>query len=367
MQAGLPGPARRWATTSGLLDFCEMTLKQKGTNTIPKKRLSFWVFLALWVFLLCFALTEVMLRAAFEREEVNWNYWGPGAFEQSELVGFHHTPGYTGRAYRRGIFDCPVRISKYGLRQKDVDTQIKYPSRLLILGDSFAFGLGVEEHQAFPYLIHESLNPLGIGVINAGQTGYCPEQETLLASKEIEEFNPRMVVLFLFLGNDVEGDFLHDYRNIEVRYGYRLPKDRWLPWRPFDFLRTHLYIFLFVDGRLNERRTARIHHDFETIAKQDPKEAMKPTLDALRGFQNLCDSRGIRFGVVIIPPGTAGMSFYHPLKRALQATKIPYLDLQEKNFRPRDRFRVDNHWNKSGHRKVAEYLVPFVRELNEGS
>ncbi len=335
--------------------------------TRTKKRFSFWAFLALFAVLACLAITEVILRVAFTREEVNWNYWGPGAFEQSELVGFYHTPGYVGRCYRRGIFDCPVKITNQGLRQSDLDSQTRYLSKLLILGDSFAFGLGVEENSTFAHLIHGPLNASGIGVINAGQTGYCPEQETRLGSQLIRQYHPHAVVLFLFLGNDIEGDFLHDYRNVEVRYGYRLPKDRWFRWRPFDFLRTHLYILLFLDGKLNERRTARIHDTFETIAKQDPKKVIKPTLDALKGFKKLCDSNGIRFGVVIIPPGSAGISYYQPVKRTLRAAKIPFLDLQGKNFLAKDRFRLDGHWNESGHRKVAAYLIPFVLELNEGS
>jgi lysophospholipase L1-like esterase len=238
--------------------------------------------------------------------------------------------------------------------------QLGFPERLLILGDSYAFGLGVREEHAFATLVEPALNARGIGVVNGAQTGYCVDQETRLGLELIESYRPTRVVIFVFLGNDVEGDFIADFKRTDVRRGYRLLKERWLPWAPFDDLRTHSYLCLFAEQQLDRRRYVRLHREFLALAERQPVRAFEPTLAALRRLRARCDEDGVRLGVVLIPPRKTGRLFQRLAKRTLRDDGIPFLDLERLGLVEQDYFVGDGHWNDAGHRKVARLLEGFV-------
>ncbi len=218
-----------------------MAERPRKTRRPRWKTLLFVCALIAVVLIVCAAGFEVALRVQYREEEIFGRYWAAGAFVPDKELGFRHAPGFSGRAFRRSAFDCPVEIQANGLRQANYATQLRHPRRLLILGDSFAFGLGVDERAAFPSLIQPPLNSRGVGVINGAQTSYCTAQEVGLGRRLVETVRPDGVVLCLFSENDVIGDYYKRYRNVEVRYGRRLRKNRWLPVAPVDYLRTHSY------------------------------------------------------------------------------------------------------------------------------
>lgn len=105
-----------------------------------------WIFAGLLAGLATFLgllAAEAVLHVLLWEEEANDNYWGAGAFVADPQAGYRHEPGFRGRGFRRGAFDVPVATSELGLRQRDVEEQRGFPVRLLVLGDSFPFGLGV--------------------------------------------------------------------------------------------------------------------------------------------------------------------------------------------------------------------------------
>ena len=247
------------------------------------------------VFLLLLAgvtvlLAELTLRLQFREEEVNGNYWGIGAFEASETLGFRHRPGFSGFATRPGVFRTSVRINRFGLRQGNLDEQLQYPNTLLLLGDSFTFGLGVEEEEAFASLIQPDLNARGIGVLNAAQTGYSVEQELHLGTLLVPELEPEVILLCLYAQNDIRGDYEKRYRNIDVAYGYRLPKDRRFPGPTVDFFRTHSYLWKLTSGRFNQHSARSAAASFFERAQARTEEVMQPSLRALRRLHDFSRS-----------------------------------------------------------------------------
>jgi lysophospholipase L1-like esterase len=327
------------------------------------KRAAFWlVFLAL-LGLAALVCCEVALRLCFEEEDVNANYWGRGAFVASATAGYRHAPGYVGRAYRRGVFATPVTISPEGLRQSNVAAQQAFPRRLLILGDSYAFGLGVLEEQGFAALIQPALNARGVGVINGAQTGYCVEQERRLGLELIARFQPETVVLAVFVGNDVEGDYVADYASVDVRNGLRLLKDRWLPLAPLDWLRTRTYLGLWLQSQQNRERYVQLHRRFVELARREPTTVMRPMLAALDGFAQECQAQGIRLVVLVVPPKRDSRGFHSALVAALSAGGRSFLDLEPAALGPEDYFVGDGHWNARGHAQVARLLEAFLAQL----
>jgi hypothetical protein len=227
----------------------------------------------------------------------------------------------------------------------------------------------VGEEETFAWLLQEPLNRLGVGVINGGQTGYSPEQEIGFGKFLIEATKPQMVALCLFLDNDIEADYRQTFRNIEIKDGYRLPGDRWCPGGSVDFFRTRSYLWMFTEHKVKSHSFFRkAHFRFQRLAGENPEEAIQPTVKALTRFAHYCESRNIRFGIVLLPYYAAGRIFYDPMLAALESGAIPYVDLvQSANFDEGDRFSIDNHWNASGHQKAASHLLAFVKQLKANS
>jgi hypothetical protein len=91
--------------------------------------------------------------------------------------------------------------------------------RILILGDSFAFGEGVEIEERFDRQLKSLLiRGKRPEIINAGVMGYGTDQEFLYFIHEGLKFNPDLVILMTY-ENDLE-DIILDYNN--TRYKPRL-------------------------------------------------------------------------------------------------------------------------------------------------
>ena len=105
----------------------------------------------------------------------------------------------------------PVFITNdQGLRE---DHSIGPPTpgrtRLLNIGDSFTFGMGVNAAQAFPQLL-DGLTVAGDRVesINAGVFGYGTDNEAAWLHTYGWPLQPRLVVIGFFVGNDVKDTML---------------------------------------------------------------------------------------------------------------------------------------------------------------
>jgi len=106
------------------------------------------------------------------------------------------TPGFSANAYNT---DCS--INKYGMR--NVGFSLKKPRgtiRILGLGDSWTFGMWVEERNTYLRKLESILrrkNPAqSIQVINAGICSLNPEQAVkLVIDKKLMKFSPDIVMI----------------------------------------------------------------------------------------------------------------------------------------------------------------------------
>jgi hypothetical protein len=126
---------------------------------------------------------------------------------------YHHSfkPNSSCRlvASKNNEYDVGVKINNYGFRGRDI-TIAKSPgvTRIMVIGDSFTFGVGAEEDETIPFLLEKDLNERGyhVEVINAGFGGYSPLLHYLKLKDEYLEFKPDLV-LYLFDFSDLADDW----------------------------------------------------------------------------------------------------------------------------------------------------------------
>lgn len=119
-----------------------------------------------------------------------------------DVLGWRYVPDVAVR-HTTDEFDVAVRIGAHGFRE-----QASLPTRapdVLVFGDSFGFGWGVEADESFSAGLEREL---GVAVWNLSVSGYSVDQELLLF-RERARFLPRDVacaprlVLVLSCGNDL--------------------------------------------------------------------------------------------------------------------------------------------------------------------
>ena len=105
------------------------------------------------------------------------------------------------RRHLTGEFDVTVTTNSEGLR--DRSSPVKGENGTILgIGDSMAFGMGVELDQSFYYLAEEALRPSAIRFVKAG----IPATGTIDQLKWLQHYgdryNPRVIVLSFCVFND---------------------------------------------------------------------------------------------------------------------------------------------------------------------
>jgi hypothetical protein len=107
----------------------------------------------------------------------------------------------------RGIHNHIV-VNSLGLREHEVAVaRPRGRRRVLILGDSIAFGSGLDAGERFSDLLGRGLGD-SVEVINAGVPGWGNDQELLFFEQRLRRLKPDVVVLTFTAGNDIVNNAL---------------------------------------------------------------------------------------------------------------------------------------------------------------
>jgi len=248
---------------------------------------------------------------------------------------------------------------------------------LLVLGDSFALGHGVEYEQSFPA---RAADLLGFAAVDTGVPGYGPTQyrevlESLLASGE----RPSAVVVSLFLGNDFT-DCVSKPR-LQVVDGTLVEgASAWRAW-----LVRNLHTARLI-GRVYQRLAASEDALFrdaswkgETLAR-----AYATFGEELARIAELCREARIPVLAVVIPakaslappaePSASAPDLALPARKAalaLETAGIAYVDLTEplRALGPADAYLArDGHLTPRGNEVAAEEIARALRvQLREAT
>lgn len=266
----------------------------------------------------------------------------------------------------RGIFKgAIVRTNRLGLRGPDYEPRGPAgQARIVVAGDSFAFGSGVEEMDTYASRLAPLLDAYRTGerhqIINAGLPGAHIEGVLDRLESAIEAYHPTLYV-YGFTMNDIEGPgyvFLREgARNRGLLY--------WAAKQPSLFLRYLAWQFATIGGRdlPSEHAYPRElqHNYFENPTARDR------ALAGLNRFAALAEEKGV-CGHVLIHTHLMHLDDDHPFsdiydfvhaaatERGLTVTApLPYF--LDRDPRTLWLNALDSHPNADGHAILAEALA----------
>lgn len=164
-------------------------------------------FVLLEIFLALFAPHKITAKPFFHIQSFFCQY--------HPILGWANKPDYRDVVTVSGEHAFVVTHNSKGLRDRERPyAKPAGKKRICVLGDSFVWGFGVEDHEVFTRLIEEKVR--GVEVINLGVSGYATDQELLAFSEDGYKYAPDLVVL-AFYANDL------DELAASISYGYPKP------------------------------------------------------------------------------------------------------------------------------------------------
>jgi hypothetical protein len=293
------------------------------------------------------------------------------------LLGWAHRPNQRGRFTHRD-FSTEVVINSRGLRARKYPLARGPKRRMLVLGDSFGWGFGVNARERFSEIL-EDAHP-DWEVINASVSAYGTDQEYLFFKERGIAFRPD-VVLVLFCENDFDDDACCEsywrfkpcfhlehgalkLENVPVpKTTFRQRLDRFF--LGSTYLGPRLYrgahaVLAAVRG-LKDRVTGASRGG--PVARggmpADEDGAREVTYRLLGALRDLCRANAGTLLLVSVPMSPDGRA---ALGRFAESAGIAYLPL-DAYLEPAGaaaHFPHDYHWNARGHQIAAAAIDTFL-------
>ncbi|MBX3469140.1 MAG: hypothetical protein KF878_19890 [Planctomycetes bacterium] len=279
--------------------------------------------------------------------------------------------------------------------------------RVLALGDSFLVAMQVEHEDTFAARLERSLSGAAgapVTVTNTGVSGWAPSQYLLEARRELARERPDLVLVCLFLGNDIEDQRVDHYPARERRErSLRLP--RGLARRELidaiaypvnDWLetRSHLFALLKQRGTFLLMRLGLSARRFPDVCMRREASSTRwaVTADLCAELAALAAAHGAPTLWLLLPGiyqadptiaarYTAALGHAEQELAPDQAARIMSAELTARGLRVLDATPalraacaegaadvyglVDTHLGREGHRRVADLLHGPVLELLE--
>lgn len=325
----------------------------------------------------------------------------------------HETYTYVSK---NGEFENRVQTNRRGLH--DVEHSFDKPGgvfRILILSDSYGQAREVPIVINFARRLEDLLNQtalhgLTFEVINTGYFGLGTTQEYLYYTVEGQRYDPDLVLLGFYVGNDVvdnHAPLVQAWNQVDtVGFPYFSPDGilhqpgMAVEHRVLSWLRQNSFLAHTInDAAAGTQRTDRVEVGEPNITEQALRvpmgiylppddtwqDAWKVTDRALGELKNAVEQDGARLAVFIIPDRrqvydddwettlaalpdfpVESLDRERPtetIKSLLQEKSIPALDLLEPFRSAEDRlyFMVDGHFNPAGHTLTAQLLADWLR------
>jgi len=344
-------------------------------------------------------------------------------YREGEFIPFTLKPNYKAKMPSMefpGKFVSKTTNS-FGLRGKEIT--LDKPAgikRILILGDSYTFGLYVGDDETYPAVLENLFlrDSEKVEVINAGYAdGWSPDEHYAWLVNKGLRFKPDLVIYGFFIGNDIDGinestwkerdknglptkiinnsiyidkfgrirSKVKDNKTVGVEFVYKIPIIR----------ESHLAIFF---ARIIETMTKKFEkqyanngwgeNPFEFILEEKSNEENskreKLFQKLVKGMNSVAAENQAKFLLLMITinfqvdnsllPKVIGnnnysvkRNYFEEIKPILKENKIYYLDLLEEMRQNPSKYFPDNgevHFNSKGHEFTANMLKETIDRMN---
>lgn len=349
--------------------------------------------------LLSLAAAEILVRTVRPQPRLVIT---PGGFYIADPPGrYRLSPGYRGRIYNRAEYNNEIRINERGLRGEEIGEKTESNTRLLSVGDSFVFGVGVEDTETFAALIADRFENSGRPAegLNAGIPAFGVPDAVGWLMRHGVDLQPDVVILSIFQGNDLV-DASPEREEILLVDGLLVPGQSSRGIKAWLHRHSHLYVLvktlleqpglrpLRSKLGLGEPWKVRVLKEefgvYRKTASTELRPAIEETDRALGELVSLGREFDFEVTAVLIPgeiqvdadrwrDGLASLSLdpaaYDPevptriFAELLSRHSIPTLDLGP-FFASREDlyFRLDRHWTTRGHELAADAIASFLEQ-----
>lgn len=151
-------------------------------------------------------ISDIFLAKFFPQETLNFaKSISPACFAKSENLPFVLKRGSVCH-FDEPEFNHSVSINNLGFRGKEFEEEKpKDTLRILIVGDSFTFGHGVEDNQTYSAIL-ERMFKTGrkVEVVNGGyRSAFSPDSYYLFLKNSGLDLSPDLVIMGFFIWNDI--------------------------------------------------------------------------------------------------------------------------------------------------------------------
>ncbi len=293
------------------------------------------------------------------------------------------------------VVTTDLGLSDIGFRDDGMD----HDFIILALGDSFTWGVGVEDREVWPEILE---NRLEVDVINAGMAGFGTTQERLLLERYADKLHPSLVIIAFFPNDLADNVTWKEEANIGSRTGALTMSIRvWLHTNVYLYELGKYYLLgallgrgpyassfkapapssiVEVDENNLELRLA-LHSSY--LLKEYPpllEQGWETGQEDLLKIKETCARLGSDLLVVIFPtkeqvyweyvrPHLQKAEAYDPdrpdalVKGFCQKENIPVLDTTPL-FRAKSHeqlyWKINGHWNEKGHLLAAQLIHDYL-------
>ena len=262
---------------------------------------------------------------------------------------------------RRIFGDVEVRTNSIGLRDRPLPNPSDGSRRILFLGDSVTFGVGVSEDLVFARRVEKQLNERGYAsfrTFNSGVGGYNTDMEAAFLMRHGDLIDPDIVAL-LWVGNDTE----------------LTPTVRFDPWS--DIAITGKSPPQAIRRLTGHSWTVRLIRHIVTYSSatgfyrlDTSQPGWQASVASVQRVNEWCEERGVPFVLVVLRYSPGGIlddvvANFRSLAENQGfrfADSLPWWEGHE--IRDYTNSVVDSHPNAVGHKILADGLVTLLMDEN---
>lgn len=315
------------------------------------------------------SVVEIGLRL-FGYSPAFFSPWAADIWRYDQSLGWFHRESHKS-FFEHPLFKVSVEINSKGLR--DREHALEKPDdkkRVLILGDSFVWGFGVEADERFSDVVQQEQGNLE--VINAGVSGWSTDQELIWLEEKGLSYAPDLVILLLYQ-NDLTDNLQKLVNNFYYKPVFILEDDESLRLDgtpcprasaillAMKNLRNHSSLVSLI-GNLTYRSGLDVRRLIfgKSQDKTDSERGIKTTLAILDQVRSLLESRGIG---LILMTYCEGNQCCDSLAGLATSKGICCLSIDAIPGYSPDTMTIknDGHWNSIGHKFVGQALSEYLK------